>query len=42
MYSILKQPGGVGAIISIIHSVQMGKLRHREVKQMPPQLPGQG
>lgn len=35
MYFILKQPCEVEAIIIDIHSVQMGKLRHSEVKPQP-------
>lgn len=34
MYFIFKQPCEVDAIIIGIHSVQMGKLRHSEVKPL--------
>lgn len=35
MYLIFKQPCEVEAIIIDIHSVQMGKLRHSELKSLP-------
>lgn len=35
MYFIFKQPCVVAAIIIDVHSVQMGKLRYRELKSLP-------
>lgn len=38
MYLILKQPSEVEVMISIIHNVQLGKLRHSEIQQLSAQL----